>query len=98
MTTFVDSRFAGGSVTVATVERFGQALVVLDLPGATVEFFPHEAIHLASALLEQACTAIEREVLSLPLADVVAAHDRDGVDRPISGDEIARLREELARL
>lgn len=56
--TFVDARFAGGSIVVSGSEFLDQPVVRLEIPGLSpVPLFPHEATALARALTTAAVAA-----------------------------------------
>ena len=98
-TSLVDARFAGGHITVATTTRdFPNriALVIVDFPSYTGELFAHEARNLAAALVKAAETAEQFERETRPVSDLAAQHDREGIPHPVSGDDLARLREAVA--
>lgn len=98
-TSIVEARFAGGHITVATTTRDWPnriALVLIDFPSYTGELFAHEARNLADALKKAAETAEQFERETRPVADLEAQHEREGIEHPVSGDDLARLREAVA--
>lgn len=64
MSVFVDARFAGGTIEVATGSFLDdERIVILELPGMNaVPLFPHEARALADALNAEAATTETRQV------------------------------------
>lgn len=59
--TFVDARFAGGSLIVSGSEFLDQPVVRLEIPGANpLPLFPHEARALAHELQAYAAAATKK--------------------------------------
>ncbi|MDY7762816.1 hypothetical protein U0E18_32035, partial [Burkholderia pseudomallei] len=61
-----------------------------------VDLFAHEARNLADALVAAARLAEQFERETRPVTDLEAQHEREGIPHPVSGDDLARLREAVA--